>query len=372
MVRTLLRGGAALLVAGSLGLVAFGGIAYLHARAEARPDPEQRPPLPVATLTAERQQSYATTEFYTGRVEARAETALAFELPGLVTDILAEEGDRIAAGTPIALLDTDLLRDEKRRLEADRRALEADMAFAEKTERRQQSLERKGFAATAALDQAESAVRSLRARILSTEAAIAGVDTRLAKSTLVAPFDGVISVRRVDPGAVLEAGMPVATLMAVARPELRIGIAPETAKSLRPGDRVDAAVGRRSYTATVRSVIPQVSPVTRTVDVLFDLEGDQTPEIGQTATISLPRTRDQAGFWLPRGALSEGARGLWSVLVVDESGDVPVAVREVVRIIHAEADKVYVEGSLASGARVVAEGTHRLAPGQPLAVRPAE
>jgi len=189
----------------------------------------------------------------------------------------------------------------------------------------------------------------------------------LAKSLGGAPGDGVMVGRHVDAGGVLASGAPGVTLMALAKPELRMGVAPDTGRALSPGERVTAEVGGRSYPATVRSIVPEVNPVTRTVDVLFDLDGPETPEVGQTATISLVRTRAQAGYWLPRGALSEGARGLWSVLIVNGTEGEPRAAREVVRIIHTEADRVFVEGSLADGVQVIAEGTHRIAPGQPIA-----
>ena len=198
------------------------------------------------------------------------------------------------------------------------------------------------------------------------------METRIKKSTLLAPFDGVVVERSIDPGAVLDAGMPVLTLMSTDAPELRIAVSPDAAASLSVSQSLGARIDDRYFQAVVMVVLPDVDPITRSVDVLFQVDRREQPRVGQTVSVAVERSFPRVGYWLPRGALSEGERGLWTVLTIDESGAQPVASREAVRILHAEAERVFVEGSIRSGSQVIISGTHRLAPGQPVAPKLVE
>jgi hypothetical protein len=77
------------------------------------------------------------------------------------------------------------------------------------------------------------------------------------------------------------------------------------------------------------------------------------------------------GGWLPLSALLEGDKGLWTVLVTreGESGTI-ITARESVEVIYNEGDRVYVRGTVANGAAVVASGVQRLSPGSPVEIVP--
>ena len=65
-------------------------------------------------------------------------------------------------------------------------------------------------------------------------------------------------------------------------------------------------------------------------------------------------------------------RGLWAVYVADAAdGETAVLERRELEVLHQEADRVFVRGTLADGERVVVGGRHRLVPGQRVRVAPA-
>jgi hypothetical protein len=68
----------------------------------------------------------------------------------------------------------------------------------------------------------------------------------------------------------------------------------------------------------------------------------------------------------------EGERGLWTVLTVVDGESGPVAGQETVQILHALDQRVFVEGTLGDGQRVIATGVHRLSPGQAVRTQTAE
>ena len=61
------------------------------------------------------------------------------------------------------------------------------------------------------------------------------------------------------------------------------------------------------------------------------------------------------------GSLREGMQGLWTVLMVDPSDTVRSAA---VELLHVEAQRAFVRGSFPEGALLIAQGPHRVTPGQ--------
>lgn len=126
-------------------------------------------------------------------------------------------------------------------------------------------------------------------------------------------------------------------------------------------------LGSQTYQATVDSILPEVNANTRTQTVVFKLDRSAIPRInpGQTVRLQLVNEIPTDGFWLPTDALTQGIRGLWNCYVVTQSDDGTQQVQQqAVEIIHQKGDRALVRGTLQPGDEIVANGTHRLVPGQ--------
>ena len=85
----------------------------------------------------------------------------------------------------------------------------------------------------------------------------------------------------------------------------------------------------------------------------------------QIARLSVSRDETTDGFWLPIDALVKGDRGLWSCFAVMSSQDNYSEIeRRHIELIETKEDRVLVRGNLNSGDLIVAQGVHRLVPGQ--------
>lgn len=73
------------------------------------------------------------------------------------------------------------------------------------------------------------------------------------------------------------------------------------------------------------------------------------------------------GAWLPVNALSNGLRGLWRVFVLSSESNATIEAR-VVEVVYTDGNKAFVRGALKNGDVYVNEGTHKLAPGQMVAI----
>jgi RND family efflux transporter MFP subunit len=316
--------------------------------------------VPVATLTVRIEPGHTVIRRFTGQVEAAAATDLSFELAGRVVDLAAEEGDIVPAGTVLARLDTAALAAERASLEAEHAALAADAELARLTLARSDALTERGHRSVAAQDQARLTLARTEAQIAGVAARIAGLDIRLDKSRLTAPFAARVGARLADPGLTVAAGQPVLTLLADTAPHLRVGLPPDIAATLAPGTPIGVNIDGTHLPATLRHIRPDLDPGTRTRAVVLDLPPGTRAAPGQTADLILTQTVAEPGFWAPLSALRDGARGSWTVLALDGTRAVPAAVE----VLHTDGDRVFLRGALPPGARIIATAPDRVAPGQ--------
>ena len=339
------------------------GASHLAQRADARPAPDAAPILPVSAMPIVQEDGFRMTRAFIGQVEPARTVALSFELPGRLAEISADEGDFVRAGQVLATQDTALLQADRQRLEAARAATKAQLGFAIQTADRNQTLMDRGFTSQSGLDEAVARQDELRARIAEIDASLANVDIRVEKSRLLAPFDGRITARQVDGGETLGAGQTVLGLVALDRPQVRIGVPLDVTETAL--DAAVVAVDGQHLPARLITLRPDIDPVTRTRTALLEIDSEEPLAFGQTARLILTERVDVTGYWMPVTSLKEGVRGQWTVLVVDGSGIVRSAS---VEILHAESQRVYVRAAFPEDALLIDQGPQRVTIGQQVSV----
>lgn len=364
--RWFLMGAAALTFVG----LAVGGTAALHMRANAEVPPAANPPVTVNTSALTMADSYQITERFAGRLEPARQTQLSFERAGLVRQVLVEEGDEVRAGHIVARLDTAKLEAERETLKAQTDELQARRALAEATLKRQEQLNKKGWRSAQNYDEARFSLQEIDASMRRVAASMTSLNVDIDKSVLRAPFGGTIASRTTDEGAVVAAGAQIAELLETEKRQVRIGVSVSAARDLEVGKTYQFKAGGQEVSGTVIAKRPDLDPQTRTLSILFQVSTNAALPFGEIVELVLPRTVHARGTWLPITALTEGRKGLWSVLTVTERDGHPVVTREAAEILHIEADRAFVRGTFSEGARLLLEGTNRVTPGQTVALAP--
>lgn len=320
----------------------------------------------VKAVRLQAQDSYSIPRIFTGVVAAQQRAELNFELSGKLTRITVDEGDRVQQGQVLAELDTALLARERDELRAQRREAKARLDLVEQNLERINSLNEKGYASAQQQDELMSERRVLVATLERLAAALAANQTRLDKSTLHAPFDATVSRRYADLGVVVDPNTAVLRLLEDAPMEARIGVPVRLLDEVTVGAEVALETARTDLAGTVVAIGPDVDPQTRTVPMRVQLPEDSAVVDGELIDLRLREIVNAAGFWVPMTALTEGLRGLWNVYALTPA-EAPQRHRlqsRDVRILHAELERAFVTGALASGEQIVAGGLQRLAPGQ--------
>ncbi len=358
-----------------LGFMAL-GYATIHPNPAATTEDITASMLPVPTLRVQLAQTYEARRGFIGRVEAARASAIGFELGGLLREVLVDEGDMVAEGQLLARLDRARLRARRKELQAALEEARAMLSLARITVRRLEGVVDSGGVSRQGLDEAREEYRTAKAAVAVASSRIETVEVDLAKSELHAPFPAIVTRRLSDEGGVLIAGAPVLELQEHNRPEVRVGVAGGIVDGIGVGDLLKVQVREQSVPARVRAVLPVRHARTRTVDVIMTL--DQHPadvRAGDLVTLLLTETKTvpDRGFWLPIGALAEGTRGLWTTYVLEytdhrspgaDAGEAFRIAPRFVEVIYEESDRVFVSGNVDDQARVVADGLHRVVPGQ--------
>lgn len=193
---------------------------------------------------------------YVGSVVEREGTSLSFEVPGNIVALRADNGDRVAKGQLLATIDPATLRD------AHKLAL-ATLRQAQDAYRRFEPLHKQGVLSDlkwvevqTKLEQAESSERLAR--------------TQLSRTSLVAPFSGVISSRTAERGMNVMAGQQIFRLVDISKIDVKMSVPENEVSAIKIGAKAHvsvSALGGRSYEATVREKGIEANPVSHTYDI---------------------------------------------------------------------------------------------------------
>ena len=267
-------------------------------------------PLSVRVITVE-EQVVRRQVLATGSLFALEESTISAEVEGRVESILADVGDRVAAGQPLVMVSKQELQFETERQVAAvqqirarlglspnapvpsdpaqvafvRRA-SADLLDAEQKLKRAQELARDQLISREQMDEAQNffqragaaheeavqQVDQLKAQLQSSEAARKLAEKKLADATIRAPFPGAVARRHVSPGEFLRVQSPVMVLVRTDRLRARLAVPERWAAALHTGTGVEVRVEaypKEVFRGRLERINPAVSPETRT----FEVEG---------------------------------------------------------------------------------------------------
>lgn len=329
--------------------------------------PEARLPVAVSTGQVKIQSGFETPINVFGLVESPKATSLSFDVAGQVTRMLVDEGDVVKKGDMLAQQDIARLNARKRELQAAIERANADLALAKVNSDRTTLLVEKKLESAQRLDEAKANLSVAKAQVSEMQAALESLNVEIRKTTLFSPFDGVVNRRFFDEGSVVSAGSPVFGITSTENYQVRFAVPAEVVEQFDGNKAVIVRVGDTTVAGAVTQRLPVRNLQTRTVDILVTLNSNEKVRPGDMAILSALRSHAETGTWLPVSALSNGLRGLWRVLVLPSKGNATLQAR-VVEVVYTDGNKAFVRGALEDGDVYVDEGTHKLAPGQMVAV----
>jgi membrane fusion protein (multidrug efflux system) len=316
--------------------------------------PASMPPMPVDVDTA-RQQAVVDAVRATGRIDAIQAVELRPDEQGRVTALLFQEGQFVGKGAPLIKIDDDMLRAQAERAKADR-------DLARQQLERVRRLREQNAASAADFERAEAAARSATA-------ALAVLELQIARTTVRAPFAGVVGQRFVSAGDYVTTATRLLTLQTVDPQRAVIEVPERHAVRLRPGQAVEftvAAEPGRTFRARVDFIDPVVQQDNRTIVVKARAPNpDRVLKPGMFIEARLATSTRANATVVPEDAVQplRTANVVWAVADGKAS-------RRVVQLGARSQGFVEVLSGVEAGELVVVGGLERMAEGMPLAAQP--
>ncbi|WP_022728772.1 efflux RND transporter periplasmic adaptor subunit [Fodinicurvata sediminis] len=287
-----------------------------------------------------------------GTAEARESIEVVPEVAGRIETIHFEQGQEVAAEDILLELDSTRQQALLREAEANQR----DMA--RQLERARQLLSSQNVP--------QARVDELQAGLEAASARAAAIETDIADRKIRAPFEGVVGLRRVSPGAYIDSQTIVTTLddlseikMEFSVPERFMGV---LSRGL-PVEATSAAWPGETFEGVVSDVDTRVDPATRSLRVEATLPNeDRRLRPGMFMAVRLLVSQRENAVLVPEMAVvAEGDRP--HVYVLEESEDQDSVRRVDVQIGTRLPGEVEIQEGLSEGDRVVTYGLQRLQDG---------
>jgi len=233
----------------------------------------------------------AVSEGYVGVVVGRYSADVAPRFAGTVREVHVRLGDRVRKGSLLAIIDLPTMRSELRNAEVGLRTVDiereraaVELEAAEDYLARRLALGRDALASAEDIATARYRKQLAAVRLESTRAGSAEKRSRIdqlrkdaADAELRAPFDGLISVRYVDPGASVTSEMRIVRIISADDLIVRFAVPESKASSLAIGHRIEALVGDQNIVlhGKVEKIAPEVDAASRMIVVEATIDAPQ-------------------------------------------------------------------------------------------------
>ncbi len=289
---------------------------------------------------------------------------------GILDAVLVDRGDRVKRGQLVALVRPSDLPDQLSAARGNLSQAQASWTLARTNFERSTQLAPSGVVSQQELSNSSAALAQTEALRAAAQAQVAALAVRLGETRIEAPMDGVVSVRRLDPGALVgpPGGGAILTVVRVDTLRLFITVTERDLAVLHVGQEahlsLDAFPGKQMVGKVVR-LAPTLDPLTRTLDAEVQLpnpDGSLRPGMFGRGAIVVA-THPRAPF-VPASAvtLSSGEAYVFVLL----SGN--KVERRRIEVGVDEGTWLEVTSGLAPGEEIVIAGVDLLSSGSPVRV----
>lgn len=308
-----------------------------------------------------------------GTLGAEREARVRSELGGSVLQIYVEPGQAVREGQVLAQIEPQTAREQAAFSDALVRSLENNLRLEQRNLDRDKRLAEAGALSTRAVESDSLGVAQAQASLAEATARQVAAQRALDRSSVQAPFAGIVSDQQASVGDVVQNGTELFTIVDPSSLRLEAQVPAEALSQLRVGTAVQFTVsgfGDARLQGRVTRIYPSVDPTTRQVRILVTV-----PNPGQQLVVGLFAqgrvvTSERRGVTVPKAAVD--LRGVRPAVSQVKDGRM-VRTEVVLGLEDIVAELVEVTSGLAVGDTIVLGSSRGIAPGTPIRVQePAE
>lgn len=363
--------------------LAFAGAACGHH------ETEKAPARPVR-LEAVSSEKAAATLRYSASIQPYEQVPLAFKVGGYVRELRQipagdggtrhlQQGDAVTRGTVLARLDPADYQERVNQAKGQLAEAQASLIRAKADGARAETLYAAKALTRPDYDSATASLAGAVARHEAAQAAFEGAAISLGDASLVAPRDGVILSRSIEPGVLAGVGTVAFTLADLTRVKAVFGVPDSLVSRVPLGTKLDItsdAFPGVAFPGRITAVSPSADSQSRVFNIEVTIpNADRRLKAGMIAAVEVSGPEPQA---LPVGAptisvsavVKSKQPGGFAVFVAQGAGDTATVHLRDVKLGRVSGNRVAVESGVAVGDRVVVSGASLLAEGDPVRVIP--
>ncbi len=253
-----------------------------------------------------------------GRLEAFNRAPIFARVSGYLKSWSADIGTRVKAGEVIAEIEAPDLDQQLLQARAELTTLQSSAKLSEATLNRRKTLVANNFISMQELDERTADLANKRSAVNAGQANVERLETLTRYKKLTAPFDGIVTQRNTDVGALISGGGGSGPAMFVISDVKRLRVYVDVPQSYVPGIKMGANAvitvpdyPNRAFQATVEASSQAVDVASGTTRMQLGLDnagGELMP--GGYASVKLTLARDSAPLHIPASALIFDQKGL--------------------------------------------------------------
>ncbi len=304
------------------------------------------------TVTEISPATVARTFQVNGVLSAKDQVNILSETSGQVQAVYHDVGDFVQPGTPLALVDAQVISTQLEMAKTSLANNERDLA-------RFENLLKSGAASQQTVDNLRLSVESARSNVVS-------LQKQVANTTVKSPIRGTITARSVERGSVLGGGSPTFTVADLSAMSIKVGLTETEVAAVKPGLSAQVHVDAlgKDFPAVVTTVGVTADLSGRyvvEVELKNFAKGELRPDLSASAHFSLAALEGRPV--VPRKALVAGIKDPKVFVVKDNK-----AALRPIRLALVSGNDVVVADGLSEGDQVVLTGQFNLVDGTPVKV----
>jgi RND family efflux transporter MFP subunit len=328
--------------------------------------------IPTVAVAQPDAEASTTTLELPGRLEAYSRAPIYARVSGYLKSWHADIGTAVKAGQLLAEIEAPDLDQQLLQAQADLAGAQANVVLADATLKRRQTLVASNIVSHEEVDQRVADLATKQGTVKADQANVERLQVLTGYKRITAPFDGIVTARDTDLGALINAGNGGGLALFVVSDTHRLRVYVNVPQNYVPGVRLGTKARisvpeypGRSFVATVEASAQSVdvaSGTTRMQLAVDNANGELMP--GAFANVHLDLSSDVAALHIPASALIFDQGGL-RVATVGANGRVEL---KGVTIARDMGKVVAIATGLAAGDRVIDSPPDGLAAGDQVRV----
>jgi RND family efflux transporter MFP subunit len=261
-----------------------------------------------------------------GSTQAITDTPIYARTSGYLKRWTSDIGAHVKKGDLLAEIDTPEVDEQLRQVRADLDTAQANLKLADLTAKRNDDLLKSRSIATQERDNAAGAFSAAKANVASKQADVARLERMQSYEKVYAPFDGIITARNTDIGALIDAGANSAArelfhLSAIDKIRVFVSVPEAYSRAVHAGDQAKVTLDEfpgEKFAGTLARTSNAIDPASRSLLVEIDVDNaDGRLLPGAYAFVHLSLAKPMQSVTIPSNALIFRKEGIRVAVVRD-------------------------------------------------------